>query len=190
MTSPKIYTKKGDDGTTRLFSGKRVNKHNIRIKTCGTLDELNVWIGMIRNFEIDKNTQNTLIIVQQELMSIATQLSDHRAYESPKMEHSLKPLDKNNVIFLENQIDLITKELPELKNFIIPGGHSIISYTHLARCSCRKLERLISELKDKESVPNVIIAYINRLSDYLFTLARKFTYDMDVSEIKWISKKK
>ena len=88
MTSPKIYTKKGDDGTTRLFSGKRVNKHNIRIKTCGTLDELNVWIGMIRNFEIDKNTQNTLIIVQQELMSIATQLSDHRAYESSKMEHS------------------------------------------------------------------------------------------------------
>ena len=99
MTSPKIYTKKGDDGTTRLFSGKRVNKHNIRIKTCGNLDELNVWIGMIRNFEIDKNTQNTLIIVQQELMSIATQLSDHRAYESSKMEHSLKPSDKNNIIF-------------------------------------------------------------------------------------------
>ena len=145
---------------------------------------------MIRNFEIDKNTQNTLIIVQQELMSIATQLSDHRAYESSKMEHSLKPLDKNNVVFLENQIDLITKELPELKNFIIPGGHSIISYTHLARCSCRKLERLISELNDKESVPNVIIAYINRLSDYLFTLARKFTYDMNVYEIKWISEKK
>ena len=190
MTSPKIYTKKGDDGTTRLFSGKRVNKHNIRIKTCGTLDELNVWIGMIRNFEMDKNTQNTLIIVQQELMSIATQLSDHRAYESSKIEHSLKPLDKNNVVFLENQIDLITKELPELKNFIIPGGHSIISYTHLARCSCRKLERLISELNDKESVPNVIIAYINRLSDYLFTLARKFTYDMNVYEIKWISEKK
>ena len=190
MTTPKIYTKKGDDGTTGLFSGKRVNKHNIRIKTCGNLDELNVWIGMIRNFKMDKNTQNTLITIQQELMSIAAQLSDHRAYGVSKKKHTLKPTDKNNVIFLENQIDLISKELPELKNFVIPGGHSIISYTHLARCSCRKVERLISELKDKESVPNLIIAYINRLSDYFFTLARKFTYDMDVSEIKWISKKK
>ncbi len=92
---------------------------------------------MKRNFEIDKNTKNTLIIVQQELMSIATQLSDHMANEAPKKKHTLRPTNKNNVIFLENQIDLITKGLPELKNFIIPGGHSVISYAHLARCSCR-----------------------------------------------------
>ena len=92
---------------------------------------------MIRNFEIDRNTLNTLIIVQQKLMSIATQLSGHRAYESSKMEHGLKPSDKNNIIFLENQIDLINKKLPELKNFIISGGHSIISYNRLARCSCK-----------------------------------------------------
>ena len=109
MSSPKIYTKKGDDGTTRLFSGKRVYKHNIRIKTCGTLDELNVWIGMIRNFEMDKNTRNTLITIQQELMSISTQLADDRAFEVSKKNHTLKPMDKNNVIFLENQIDLISK---------------------------------------------------------------------------------
>tara|TARA_A100000164_G_scaffold14734_1_gene12294 strand:+ start:1097 stop:1606 length:510 start_codon:yes stop_codon:yes gene_type:complete len=144
---------------------------------------------MIRNFEMDKNTRNTLITIQQELMSISTQLADDRAFEVSKKNHTLKPMDKNNVIFLENQIDLISKELPELKNFVISGGHSIISYTHVAKCSCRRVERLISEHKDKKRVPNMIIAYINRLSDYLFTLARKFTYDMGMSEIKWISKK-
>ena len=147
MTRLKIYTKTGDDGTTGLFSWNRVQKYYIRIKTYGTFDELNVWIGMIRNFEMDKNTQNTLIIIQQELMSISTQLADDWALEVSKKDHTLKPIDKNNVIFLENQIDLISKELPELKNFVIEGGHCIISYTHFARCSCRKVERLISELR-------------------------------------------
>ena len=122
-------------------------------------------------------------------MSIATQLSGHRAYESSKMEHCLKPSDKNNIIFLGNQIDLINEKLPELKNFIISEGHGIISYTHPARYSCKKLERLVSEPMDNESVPNVVIEYVNQISDYLFTLVRKFSYDMDVSEIKWISKK-
>lgn len=186
MTRFKIYTKTGDDGTTGLLSGRRVDKHNIRIKTYGTIDELNVWIGMIRNFEMDKNTQNTLTVIQEELMSIATQLADDRALNVSKKVKTLKPTGLNNILFLENQIDLITKELPKLKNFVIPGGHSIISYTHVARCSCRKAERLISKLNNKESVPNLIIAYINRLSDYLFTLARKFTHDMNVNEIKWI----
>ena len=114
---------------------------------------------MIRIFKMDKKTQNTLLIIQQELMSIATQLADDRAFKLSEKGQTLKPTYKNNIIFLENQIDLITRKLPELKNFLIPGGNSIISYTQLARCSCRKVERLISELKNKESVPNLIIAY-------------------------------
>ena len=102
----------------------------------------------------------------------------------------LDPIDEGNVKFLEKQIDLISNSTPDLKNFIIPGGHKLISFIHVARCTCRKAERFIASLKEKEIVPRLIVAYINRLSDYLFALSRKLAYDLDVSEIKWIPKKK
>ncbi len=190
MSKFKLYTKTGDDGTTGLLSGKRVSKHHIRIKTYGTVDELNVWIGMIGNHKLDENTQNTLIKIQCELMTMASQLADDRTFEVSKLVNILEPIDDGNVKFLEDQIDLINQELPELKNFVIPGGHVVVSYTHLARCTCRRAERFITELNEVENIPDIIIAYINRLSDYLFILSRKISKDFEVEEIKWISEKK
>ena len=190
MSGFKLYTKTGDDGTTGLLSGKRVNKDHVRIKAYGTLDELNAWVGMIRNFEIDDNTENTLIKIQNELMIIASQLADDNVSKASRLVNTLQPVGQENVEYLEGQIDLINSELPELKNFVIPGGHFIVSYSHLARCACRRAERFISELNQIESVPEIIIAYINRLSDFLFILARKLSKDYEVKEIIWSAQKK
>mgnify|MGYP001171045041 FL=1 len=190
MSRFKIYTKKGDDGTTGLLSGKRVSKHHVRIKAYGTVDELNAWVGMIRNFKIDEKTENTLIKIQNELMIVASQLADDTAYEVSKLVNILEPIDEEAVKNLEEQIDIINDELPELKNFVIPGGHVVVSYSHLARCACRRAERFITELNEIENVPKFIIAYINRLSDYLFILSRKLAKDYQVKEIKWIAQKK
>lgn len=189
MSKYKLYTKTGDDGTTGLFSGKRVSKHHVRIKAYGTVDELNAWIGLIRNDEIAAETNSFLIKIQNELMVIASQLADDTSEKTPKLSGKIVPIAFENVTEIESEIDKINNELPELKNFIIPGGHVLISYTHLARCTCRRAERFITELKGEEEVSNVIIAYINRLSDYLFILARKLAEDFDVEEIKWIAKK-
>ena len=189
MNRYKLYTKKGDDGTTGLLSGKRVNKHHIRIKAYGTVDELNAWVGMIRNFKTDKNTDNTLVKIQQELMTIASQLADDTAFEVSKLVKVLEPIDKENVKFLEDQIDLINNDLPELKNFVIPGGHVAVSFAHLARCTCRRAERFITELNEIENSPKTILAYINRLSDYLFILSRKLARDYQAEEIKWVAQK-
>ena len=189
MSKYKLYTKTGDDGTTGLFSGKRVSKHHVRIKAYGTVDELNAWIGLIRNDEIAAETNSFLIKIQNELMVIASQLADDTSEKTPKLSGKIVPIAFENVTEIESEIDKINNELPELKNFIIPGGHLLISYTHLARCTCRRAERFITELKGEEEVSNVIIAYINRLSDYLFILARKLSKDFEVEEIKWIAKK-
>ncbi len=189
MSKYKLYTKTGDDGTTGLFSGKRVSKHHVRIKAYGTVDELNAWIGLIRNDKIAAETNSFLIKIQNELMVIASQLADDTSEKTPKLSGKIVPIAFENVTEIESEIDKINNELPELKNFIIPGGHVLISYTHLARCTCRRAERFITELRGEEEVSNVIIAYINRLSDYLFILARKLSKDFDVEEIKWIAKK-
>ena len=189
MSKYKLYTKTGDDGTTGLFSGKRVSKHHVRIKAYGTVDELNAWICLIRNDEIAAETNSFLIKIQNELMVIASQLADDTSGKTSKLSGKIVPITFENVTEIESEIDKINNELPELKNFIIPGGHVLISYTHLARCTCRRAERFITELKGEEDVSNVIIAYINRLSDYLFILARKLSKDFDVEEIKWIAKK-
>ena len=189
MSKYKLYTKTGDDGTTGLFSGKRVSKHHVRIRAYGTVDELNAWIGLIRNDEIAAETNSFLIKIQNELMVIASQLADDTSEKTSKLSGKIVPITFENVTEIESEIDKINNELPELKNFIIPGGHVLISYTHLARCTCRRAERFITELKGEEEVSNVIIAYINRLSDYLFILARKLAEDFDVEEIKWIAKK-
>jgi cob(I)alamin adenosyltransferase len=190
MSRFKLYTKTGDDGTTGLLSGRRVSKHHVRIKAYGTVDELNAWMGMIRNFETDPNTRETIVKIQQELMTIASQLADDTTFELSKLVDVLQPIDEDNVNHLENEIDEISNALPELKNFVIPGGHVAVSYAHLARCTCRRAERFITELNQVENVPEIIIAYINRLSDYLFVLARKFSHDFEVDEIKWSSQKK
>ena len=116
----KLYTKKGDDGTTGLISGKRVNKHHVRIKAYGSVDELNSWVGMIRNYKIDKDNENALIKIQNELMTLASQLADDTPCDGSKLVKVLEPINNKNIKYLEDQIDLINNDLPELKNFLIP----------------------------------------------------------------------
>ena len=146
---------------------------------------------MIRNFKTDINTDKTLVKIQQELMIIASQLSDDTAFGIKIGESIGTHICQEEVNHLEDQIDQINNgELPELKNFVIPGGHMAVSHAHLARCTCRRAERFITELNEIENVPQIIIAYINRLSDYLFILARKLVKDYEVKEIKWIAQKK
>jgi cob(I)alamin adenosyltransferase len=123
-------------------------------------------------------------------MIVSSQLADDTDDEISKSFKKVEPIVEQTVKNLEDQIDLINDELPELKNFVIPGGHVVVSYAHLARCTCRRAERFVTELYEIENVPQIIIAYINRLSDYLFILSRKLTKDYKVKEIKWISQKK
>ena len=178
MLEMKVYTRTGDDGTTSLFSGKRVPKHDLRIKSYGTIDELNSWVGAIRD-QADQETQQELIVIQNDLMTIGAQLANDKG------ELPILKIGTEQVETLEKSIDRITDALPPLKNFVIPGGHPLVSNTHLARCVCRRAERYITELKEVTIVEPEIIFYINRLSDYFFTLARKFAQDLGVKEIKW-----
>lgn len=180
MKKIKVYTKTGDNGTTGLFSGERVPKHHIRIKAYGTIDELNCWIGLIRSQDIKKEQGKELIKIQRNLMLIGSELAN----ESSDLTIDL--IQKDDVKDIELWIDRMTDELPALRNFVIPGGHSCVANTHLARCVCRRAERFITELNDTSKTNPVIIFYINRLSDYLFTLSRKFAHDFNVEEIKWI----
>ena len=179
MKKIKVYTKTGDNGTTGLFSGERVPKHHIRIKAYGTVDELNCWIGLIRSQDIKKEQGKELIKIQKNLMLIGSELAN----ESSDLTIDL--IQKDDVKDIELWIDRMTDELPALRNFVIPGGHSCVANTHLARCVCRRAERFITELNDTSKTNPVIIFYINRLSDYLFTLSRKFAHDFNVEEIKW-----
>lgn len=174
----KVYTKTGDDGTTSLFSGKRVPKHNVRIKAYGTIDELNSWVGSIRD-HAEEDLKEDLIRIQRNLMTIGSQLAN----DSETL--SIEKINAADVLKIEQSIDQITETLPPLKNFVIPGGHPLVSHTHLARCVCRRAERHISELKELITVDSPILLYMNRLSDYFFTLSRKFTQDLNLPEIKW-----
>jgi cob(I)alamin adenosyltransferase len=182
MKTNKVYTKTGDSGVTSLISGKRVPKHDIRIKAYGTIDELIVWLGLIRDITTTTDIKATLLEIQKQLMTIAAELSVESEKELPK---NLIPIQPNAVKHIENKIDILAAELPLLKNFVIPGGHVLISYAHLARCVCRRAERCVTELDEEVSVSSTIIAYMNRLSDYFFTLSRTFALELDVEEIKW-----
>ena len=182
MKTNKVYTKTGDSGVTSLISGKRVPKHDIRIKAYGTIDELIVWLGLIRDITTTTDIKATLLEIQKQLMTIAAELSVESEKELPK---NLIPIQPNAVKHIENKIDILAAELPLLKNFVIPGGHVLISYAHIARCVCRRAERCVTELDEEVSVSSTIIAYMNRLSDYFFTLSRTFALELDVEEIKW-----
>tara|TARA_A100001015_G_scaffold114296_1_gene126966 strand:+ start:1976 stop:2530 length:555 start_codon:yes stop_codon:yes gene_type:complete len=184
MKKIKVYTKTGDSGTTSLISGKRVPKHHLRIKAYGTIDELNCWFGIIRSSRISEKIQNELITIQKKLMIIGTQLSNDSI---KSLNFKFEKINIKDVSNLESMIDIMTDSLPDLKNFIIPGGNEIVSNTHLTRCVCRRAERCITELNEYSKIDSVIIFYINRLSDYLFTLSRKLSYDLKIEEVKWIS---
>ena len=174
----KIYTRTGDNGKTSLLSGKRVDKHDKRIVAYGSVDELNSLMGIVRDFS-PKKYKNEIFKIQNKLMIIASQLSNDKNYKN------IPNISKKDTEFLENAIDRMTIELDPLKNFIIPGGNKLVSFTHLARCVCRRAEVNITELKEKEDLNREILLFINRLSDYLFTLARFFSKTLKISELKW-----
>ncbi len=187
----KIYTKTGDTGETSLFGGSRVKKYNLRIEAYGTVDELNSHIGLIRDQKIDEETFNNLIKIQNELFTIGAMLatpSDKEKLKSGADRLKISKININKIEFLEKEIDKMNSSLKPMKNFILPGGHTIVSFCHIARCICRRAERITVELSDNEPVNKYILIYLNRLSDYLFVLARKLTHDKKANEIPWITK--
>ena len=188
MKENKVYTKTGDDGTTSLNSGLRVKKHHIRVAAYGSIDELNAWVGLIRDTTKNLLDQEFLLTLQNHLMVLGTQLSTVLEEDFPS--EFLDPIDQSQVIEIEQQIDCISLELTPLMNFVLPGGHPLVSYCHLARCVCRRAERQITELNANERVSPFVIAFVNRLSDYFFVLSRKFTQDLEIEENKWIPKEK
>ena len=188
MKENKVYTKTGDDGTTSLNSGLRVKKHHIRVAAYGSIDELNAWVGLIRDTTADILDREFLMMLQNHLMVLGTQLSTVREEDLPT--DFIDPINDSHILEIENEIDRISMDLPPLKNFVLPGGHPLVSYSHLARCVCRRAERHITELNANERVSPYIIAFVNRLSDYFFVLSRKFTCDLDLDENKWIPKEK
>ena len=177
----KVYTKTGDKGETGLFGGKRLSKDDLRIETYGTIDELNSWIGLLRDQKIPKAQIDKLIDVQNELFVIGS----HLAADSSKKNLKLPLLDSDATLKLEQWIDELDLSLEPMKFFVLPGGHESVSYCHIARSCCRRAERRVVSLSQKENVHEFIIPYLNRLSDLLFTLSRSMTVHFGASEIPW-----
>ena len=181
----KIYTKTGDKGETSLFGGKRVPKYDLRIQAYGTSDELNSFIGLIKDQEIENHHKNILLRIQNNIFTIGATLAADP--EKPKLK---KPdLTESDIKELEQEMDRMNETLPDMTHFILPGGHTTVSYCHIARCVCRRCERLVIELSNVTDVEALVIQYLNRLSDYLFVLGRKVALDLSVDEISWIPKK-
>lgn len=177
----KIYTKTGDKGMTSLLEGTRVLKSNLRINTYGTIDELNSYIGLLRDQEVNLNRKTLLKEVQDRLFTIGSNL----ASDPEKAQIKLPDLSPDDVLFLEEEMDRMNEHLPEMRNFILPGGHQSVSFCHISRCVCRRAERLVVELQEKEKVPSIIIIYLNRLSDYLFVLSRMMALELNAEEVSW-----
>ena len=177
----KIYTKTGDKGQTSLIGGTRVPKHHIRIEAYGTVDELNSWTGLLRDMVNNDHMQKILIEVQDRLFTIGSLL----AADPGKSKMKLPELKEEDVKLLENEIDEMDKVLPPMKSFVLPGGDEIVSHCHIARCICRRAERCVIHLTETSPVDEIIIHYLNRLSDYLFTLSRKLSMDLGAKEIPW-----
>lgn len=178
----KIYTKTGDHGYTSLIGGTRVPKHHLRIESYGTVDELNSYIGLIRDQPIAEHHREILKQIQDRLFTIGASL----AADPEKSRMVIPDLQVEDIELLEKEIDAMEEQLPELKHFILPGGSTTVSYCHLARCVCRRAERITVHLAEESTVDEKVNIYLNRLSDYLFTLARKLGNEQSIPENQWI----
>ena len=188
----KIYTKTGDKGTTALFGGTRVPKHHIRIESYGTIDELNSHIGLIRDQAIDPIHKKILMEIQDRLFTVGAILAtdpEKATLKNGKDRLNIPKISESDIKLLEDNMDIMNAALPPMTNFVLPGGHQTVSFCHIARTVCRRAERLASHLNDMEPFQPETLMYINRLSDYLFVLARKLSHDLQAEEIKWIPKK-
>ncbi len=188
----KIYTKTGDKGTTALFGGTRVPKHHIRIESYGTVDELNSHIGLVRDQKINPHYKEILINIQDKLFTVGAILATNpkkATLKNGKQRLTIPKISSNDIKILEKEIDSMNESLPPMTHFLLPGGHQTVSFCHIARTVCRRAERLASALNDLEPFQPETLTYLNRLSDYLFVLARKLSYDLQADEVKWIPTK-
>jgi cob(I)alamin adenosyltransferase len=188
----KIYTKTGDTGTTALFGGTRVPKHHIRIESYGTVDELNSYIGLIRDQEIDPRSKEVLAHIQNKLFTVGAILAtppEKEILKNGKERLNISKISEEEIELLEKEMDVMNDALPEMTHFVLPGGHTTVSYCHIGRCVCRRAERMATLLNEQDRVDPFVLKYLNRLSDYLFVLARKLSQDLQGEEVKWIPDK-
>lgn len=176
----KIYTKTGDKGETSLIGGVRVKKSNLRIEAYGTIDELNSWIGVIRNIEEISNSQ-----LFQKIQDVLFTIGSHLASHPEKGRMKLPEILDADIELLEKDVDRMESELPQLMTFVLPGSSLQNSYCHIARTVCRRAERCVVELSLNEKVEEIIIRYLNRLSDHLFVLSRYITLKQNGEDIPW-----
>ncbi|MCF8324531.1 MAG: cob(I)yrinic acid a,c-diamide adenosyltransferase [Leadbetterella sp.] len=177
----KIYTKTGDKGTTSLIGGTRLPKHHIKIEAYGSVDELNAWIGVLADAPENKKRNVFLKEIQDRLFTIGAEL----ASEPEQNKKKLPELFESDIEVLEKEMDVYNEDIPTLRAFVLPGGHPLVSFAHVARTVCRRSERQIITLSHNEDVNPLIIKYLNRLSDYLFVLSRKITQEQNAPEIAW-----
>ena len=177
----KIYTKTGDKGLTSLIGGTRVPKSSLRIECYGTVDELNSHIGLVRDQDINATRRPLLKEIQDRLFTIGSAL----AADPEKSKMKLPDLHAADVTLLEDEMDRLNADLPDLRAFILPGGHPAVSHAHVARCVCRRAERLTIHLGEDSFVADLVVVYLNRLSDFLFVLSRAMAHELGVEEVTW-----
>jgi len=188
----KIYTKTGDKGKTALFGGTKVPKHHIRIESYGTVDELNSHLGLVRDQDIDNHSKSILATIQNKLFTVGAILAtdpEKAMLKSGKERLNIPKISNEDIELLEQEMDNMNEALPPMTHFILPGGHQTVSFCHIARCVCRRAERLAAALNDLEPFQPETLMYLNRLSDYLFVLARKLSKELQADEVKWIPQK-
>jgi cob(I)alamin adenosyltransferase len=176
----KIYTKTGDKGETSLFGGSRLPKSHLRIESYGAVDELNAHVGLLRDSLTDNHYKVILKLIQDRLFDLGSNLA-----MDPSKKFEVPAITDADVLMLESEMDHMDETLEPLKNFILPGGHPVVSYCHLARTVCRRAERNVVALSQADEVNELLIRYLNRLSDYFFILGRKVAKDLGVEEIIW-----
>jgi len=177
----KIYTKKGDKGKTQLLGGSMVDKNHIKLECYGTIDELNAFIGNIYDQEIGNFHKNILFNIQNQLFNLGSIIS----FDGKKDSIKLPNVKSENIEMMEKAIDTMEESLPMLKNFILPSGHASASICHIARTVCRRAERNLVALGQQQEIDPLHIQYLNRLSDYLFVLARAILKENNATEIEW-----
>jgi len=177
----KIYTKTGDKGQTSLVGGTRVPKTELRIEAYGTIDELNSYVGLVRDQAVNSDRKDILKEIQDRLFTIGSIL----ASENEDTKKRIPDLHESDVELLEKEMDRMDESLEPLRFFILPGGHQSVSFGHLARTVCRRAERVVLRLAEKSEVSDLVVRYLNRLSDYLFVLCRMMIKELNVEEISW-----
>ncbi|MCB0552523.1 MAG: cob(I)yrinic acid a,c-diamide adenosyltransferase [Phaeodactylibacter sp.] len=180
----RIYTKTGDSGETSLYGGKRLPKNDLRIEAYGTVDELNSYLGLVRDYVVEEGIRERLKSIQDRLFTLGSNLAS-----DPEKGLAVPDVREEDIHILEQEMDRMNDGLPELKNFILPGGHPAVSTCHITRCVCRRAERLVVALAQHEKVAPILVKYLNRLSDYLFVLARQLAMERGVEEVVWAPRK-